>query len=1284
MSSELNLRFPDEAHVEAICDGEFSGLLPFASPFTAQDRRDLAWYLEMYGAHSLGDPDDTEAARIAARLPELGKALFAAAFQGPVLRIFQRFQDQHGDTRLLTVSAEHPEILSLPWELLHDPAHGGVYLFLETPRISIRRRLAGAIGGRAPFRVEPKDRLHLLFVVSRPKGVSFLDPRADPRAVLDAVAEHAPGRITWEFLRPATLDALIERLEDREKPPVDILHFDGHGVFDARGDLPEEHARKRGRRFSRTEWNLRASAVGAPVARSTGYLLFETVERNVDFVAAQKLGENLHRHQVALVVLSACQSAALSEGGEGDPADRAMGSVAARLTAAGLPAVLAMTHTVLVPTTQVLFRELYKELARHRGIGEALDNARRHLANHPEKYKVQRGPDQVWLSLQDWFVPALYQSGADPPLLRSMAPGAALSAPPPVRTNLPTDPEAGFHGRRWELWRIERWFAGPTRRITITGFGGQGKTALVQEAGRWLLRTGMFHAVAFVDYARIQAADALAVAISQLGTVLEASLPDAVAARQALASTPTLMILDNLEALAEEPLRELLDAAVAWSTAGDSRVLLTSRTPDFRHADYRVEETRVHRRVQLKGLGSRWEPADALEWFGELMKLPPPPEILRPKREKLIDLFAKVKFHPLSIRVLVGQAKTCDLVEMGGRLKWLLDSSPGVTGLNDEVLPELIASLQLSLDRLDPVEREMLSRLGVFQGGGWRPAVLSITGIPKTDWICLLQQLEAAALVEAEGLSGITAPFFRFHPTLAPMLWAQLGLDDRIRLSHTHRQQYYKLATLLYFEDQRAPHRARAVAFRELPNLLHAVNAALDEEDPEAVDFADSVMRFLSLFGLLRESMALSSRAEAAAGEAGSTSWFLAWSNKGELLWEMGRAQEATEVFLEVLSRLGEEPTYERTLTLGRLGRCHAAGGRPELAEERYLEAFACLNRLAHSEGIERERGYLLTDLADALKAQGRYREAREKYGEGLRIAASQGDLRAKFVSLVQLGSLEMSEGNLREAEEQYRSSLSFFQQIQEPAVEAFIWHKLGRRFEQDLHWEEAERNYRESLQIKERLGDPAGASQTWNRLGMINQQTGKPDAAEAWYLKAIEEGVKARHDLRISRARNNLANLLRTQPGRLAEARQEAEWALAIEKNLDPGVSKIWMTYSLLADIADQQGESTQACEYRRLAREARRNFPGTRHELRLHANLILRTVAAVQGLEALDQSLSGAEKESGTNLVATIRLLLSGERDADTLCDELDADNSMIVEAILAGIEDPSTLQDLRPGDK
>ena len=227
---ELSLRFSGNNQVNVSFDGTDSGTLPFENPVTAKDRSDIRWYIETYGAVSLDAPDDQEARRIEARLAEIGKALFKSVFPpGKRSSAFMAFRDFKAEQRVLTIDAQDASILSLPWELLHDPK--GIFLFRERPHISIRRKISGATGGRRPFPIKAKDRLHLLFVVSRPKGVGFIDPRTDPKAVIDALEEHAPGRVTYEFLRPATLNALVERLDDKSKPPVDILHFDGHGAF---------------------------------------------------------------------------------------------------------------------------------------------------------------------------------------------------------------------------------------------------------------------------------------------------------------------------------------------------------------------------------------------------------------------------------------------------------------------------------------------------------------------------------------------------------------------------------------------------------------------------------------------------------------------------------------------------------------------------------------------------------------------------------------------------------------------------------------------------------------------------------------------------------------------------------------------------------------------------------------------------------------------------------------------------------------------------------------------
>lgn len=1361
--NELNLEFPDERHVIVALNGRnASRPLPFVDPLTAADHEDLRWYLEVYGAHSLGDPDDNRARIIVSRLPELGRALFRAALGDPEAQLrYNQFLLREEGTRLLTVSAEHPAILALPWELLHGPIAGSVPLFLERPSISIRRRVLGVSDGREPFPVTAKNTLRLLFIVSRPDDAGFLDPRADTSPILDAIDEHAPGRVVCEFLRPPTLDALLTRLDDMNRPPIDVLHFDGHGVFDHDGDLPRRLKDARFRRSARIEDILRdekhrkfEAPTDPDAPPNMGYLLFEDRDHRADLVSSKKLGENLHRRKIALTILSACQSAAIGSSAATDASDDAairgaMGSVAARLTATGIPSVLAMTHAVLIHTTRALFGVFYRELATHRAVGAALDAARRHLLNHPERYEVQRDPQPVPLRLHDWFLPALYQPGDDGPLLAAKRD----TAPPAVpHTNVPPAPEAGFFGRKHDLWDIERWFADGTRRITLTGFGGQGKTALAQEAARWLVRTSMFAAAVFVDYAAIQALDAVAVAVRNIGSVLGETLLDADATAEALHRTPTLVILDNLEALPPEALRELLDAAVRWSAAGSSRLLCTTRRPTFDHADYRVEGTLIHRRIQLTGLGNREAPDDSLEWFAELMRLPPAPLYLT-KRESLIELFALVKFHPLSIRVLSQQLRTRRPADLGSRLEQRLaiphpHASP-------ETPPELLACLQLSLERLDEAARRALPSLGVFQGGAFEDDLVAITGLgdlgeraqreqlladiergdvravlravgqlgdaevppellanmeaqlpqlaerlraelarrpaPSADaWPSLRRQLQAAALFEPEAIPGVLFPFLRFHPTLAPMMWAELGEEDRTRLSVAHRKRYYALSRFLYQNDSRRVQQARAIALRELPNLLHAVHASLDASDPDAADFVDKVNSFLVTFSLGQEAASLRKKAEATLATD-----YLVQSNLGEHLYNEGKAA-AEDVFQAILKRLGEAPTHERAATLGRLGRCFKQRNLLKQAAQIFQDSIVVCDQLQPNADVRRHRAAMLTDLADTLATRGRFAEAREKYEVSLKVAEELGDLRMQGILLAQLGSLAAREGDHGDAIKRYHAALPLFRGLNEPLTESSLLHQLGVVYQATGAWDEAEQHCREAARIKEALGvisGPHGAIQTWNQLGILNKLAGRPLAAEDWYRKALTASPLGSSYSAFTL--NNLASLLQTQPGRLAEARKFAEESLDIKKTLDPDAAEIWMTYSILADIADRQADSTEdavhkqklcdeSSDFRRQARDAMRAFAGTRHELRKFLTLIAGTIEVVHDASrrsSLEQILSTMEQKGWTKLSAAIRQLLAGERDTGALCDGLDAQDSMILETILHGLADPTCLADLQP---
>jgi len=211
MPLELNLEFSKTNKVIVHFNRRHSDELNFKSPIAKGDHEDIQWYLEIYAAHYTTDVDDQRAERIAEKLPQWGKSLFKAVFKESAQSLYENFIKKKG--QLLTISAPHPAILSLPWELLCDPQ--GTFLCHDDPHISIRRCLTTVDKVRKPFTVKPKARLRVLFVVSRPIDANFIDPRADPKAVLEALDEEASGRFEVEFLRPPTLENLVKRLECR-------------------------------------------------------------------------------------------------------------------------------------------------------------------------------------------------------------------------------------------------------------------------------------------------------------------------------------------------------------------------------------------------------------------------------------------------------------------------------------------------------------------------------------------------------------------------------------------------------------------------------------------------------------------------------------------------------------------------------------------------------------------------------------------------------------------------------------------------------------------------------------------------------------------------------------------------------------------------------------------------------------------------------------------------------------------------------------------------------------
>ncbi|MEN8219616.1 MAG: hypothetical protein ABFS56_25345, partial [Pseudomonadota bacterium] len=420
-----------------------------------------------------------------------------------------------------------------------------------------------------------------------------------------------------------------------------------------------------------------------------------------------------------------------------------------------------------------------------------------------------------------------------------------------------------FFGRRQELEQIEKAFTqGKTRRFTICGIGGQGKTSLAIEAGQRLSRKKTFKKICLIDYASFCGMDAVGLALRTLAELLDKDLKNAAAATKVLRDIPILLILDNLETIPPAPLQELLEVAKDWSETGACRLLLTTRT-DFEHPDY-------NSLIQLSGLAEK----EALAYIQHLLKLPQLPQ---DERSELLSLLKQVAYHPLSINVLAIPLKVQRPAELEKRLKAWQENSmwavlrASLEGLTLEIdktswLARLFKRKTTKILSLKTETLRSLPILGVFQGGAFEPDLLTLTQFHKKQWQVLRTALETAGLIQVEILPTFKVPYIKFHPSLAPILWTRLSSQEQAKLYSSYQLRYAQLAGYMFYEEGESMEQVHSLVRQDLPNLLHAVYGALDAGRRGADKFANNIDLFLKAFGLQRDSAALNQRVRNADG----------------------------------------------------------------------------------------------------------------------------------------------------------------------------------------------------------------------------------------------------------------------------------------------------------------------------------------------------------------------------------------------------------------------------------
>lgn len=1164
------------------------------APLGLIEAEDLQWYLERYHIWPLGTFKE-RAAQIEARLPQWGQALYQAVFEhkaaGPALQAWQHAASEAERRFSVLVDRQLPESseaetqasaneaasewLRVPWELLHDERG---YWFQGKHAVRVRRRLPNY--HEQPVRLAELP-IRILLISPRPddEQAGYLDHRASALPLVAAMETLGDQLVQLTLLTPPTFPALQQALQQAEaqQQPFDVVHFDGHGVFDP-------------------EMGLGALCFEDP--QTVSYL----EQRATAFVDAKEIAAVIRDYRIPLVFLDACQTAK----SEIDPS----ASVAAQLLEEGTTSVVAMSYTVFVATAARFVKAFYQALAQGARVGQAMLAGQQALQSDSYRFN-KTGVGQF--HLQDWFVPVLFQERHDPQLFTQLPPQAVQQLQQQQRRlsfgALPEPPPHTFIGRSRALLKLERLLHEQNYAV-VRGTGGAGKTTLAVELARWLVRIERFNRVAFVsleDYTdarglldylgRQLLPEGEQWSVAQYSDLTQAFQP----VRRALSDQNTLLVLDNLESVLAAPagtadLTDMMPNMLAtseinaiWHLCQDllaanplTRIIFTSREP--------LPAPFNQKRCDIQ-LGALSE-LEAIALVREVMRQEglTPTKVTDPGSTPtaIKNLVTAVQCHARALVLLAREVSQRGVEATTESLQQIMADMHQKYPKDRE--NSLYASVELSLRRLSPETRDKIRGLAVCHGGVHILVLDSVLGIDAddTDTIPnLFKELIDVGLAEEKGYG-----YFRLDPALPTYLRRDMDTNTQNQFTAQWATAMMQLVDYLYEQRFKDTQLAAQLTLLELPNLMALLAWIPDTETPE---------RVVSLAGDIEQLLANLNRPQALAqavavreqAKQNLTGWsraqFRAEAQNIERLLDKGdlpAAHTAAQQLLQRCIEAGDKAypgaDYDIAMASFMLGRVLNRGGQAKAALQPLNEAQQRFQQLADAgnQSAERMASAAITEMGDCLRNLGQLEAAATAYQAAIQRAEKQGAARQVAVGKFQLGSVRLDQQRYADALEIYTEVKGIFEALGEWGSVAGAWHQIGMLYRESKQFELADQAYRQALAIHVQHHLKSDEASSLLELGNLYAEMERLEDAVVFYRQAADIHVELK-DLKSEGVdRSNLANTL-IKLHRYDEARCELQRAIECKEPFGY-VATPWTTWDILYDLEQATNHPQAAAEAR------------------------------------------------------------------------------------------------------
>jgi predicted ATPase len=354
--------------------------------------------------------------------------------------------------------------------------------------------------------------------------------------------------------------------------------------------------------------------------------------------------------------------------------------------------------------------------------------------------------------------------------------------------------------------------------VTLTGFGGVGKTRLALEVAARV--SADYDAVLLVDLAPIAEPElVLSATAATLGIAAGDVAGDSSAVVRALQGRRTLFVFDNCEHLID-PVAEL----VGWiaESCATCKVLATSREP------LGVDGERVWR-VRSMELDT------ARVLFEDRAGSVRPDVVIGPNEAKAIEeICTRLDGIPLALELAAARTEHLSVQEIAGLLDQRFQLLSGGRRRARQRQQTLQATMDWSYGLLRPEEQQTLRCCAVFVGGFALDGLAGVLGEPASVVLDLLGSLVAKSLVIAEISTGGSSRY-RLLETVRQYALDRL-IDQGEARSVRERHAHWYLNRL----DDQARDLARASFDRtrfldrdsaDLPNLLATLDWFDEEQD---------------------------------------------------------------------------------------------------------------------------------------------------------------------------------------------------------------------------------------------------------------------------------------------------------------------------------------------------------------------------------------------------------------------------------------------------------------------